>query len=105
MKVSVMDSKLRKHVVDVDSSASVADFKQLLANMLLVPAGFEPKIVYQKRTLSDSISLGSIGLSSDDIVSLVCVRTSPVSTAAIQEPRSAPNATLRFRYDLPRNLY
>ncbi len=49
IKVSVVDSKLRKHSVDVHGSATVAHVKLLLANMSLVPAGFVPILVYQKR--------------------------------------------------------
>ena len=91
MKVSVVDSKLRKHSVDVHCSATVAHVKLLLANMSLVPAGFVPVLVYQKRMLSDDECLASIGYSPERSLSLVCVRSTPVSTAAhpaLQSSRS-----------------
>jgi hypothetical protein len=91
MKVSVLDSKLRKHSVDVHCSATVAHVKLLLANMSLVPAGFVPVLVYQKRMLSDDECLASIGYSPDRSLSLVCVRSTSASTVAdpaLQSSRS-----------------
>jgi hypothetical protein len=91
IKVSVVDSKLRKHSVDVPGSAPVAHVKLLLANMSLVPAGFVPILVYQKRMLSDDECLGSIGYSPERSLSLVCVRSTSASTAAdpaLQSSRS-----------------
>jgi hypothetical protein len=91
IKVSVVDSKLRKHSVDVHGSATVAHVKLLLANMSLVPAGFVPILVYQERMLSDDECLGSIGYSSERSLSLVCVRSTSASTAAdpaLQSSRS-----------------
>jgi hypothetical protein len=85
MKVFVMDSKLRKHSVDVDGSARISHVKLLLANMSPVPAGFVSKLVYQKRILGDDECIGSIGYSLDRSISLVCVRSSPASTAADPE--------------------
>ena len=91
MKVSVVDSKLRKHSVDVSDGATVAHVKLLLANMSLVPAGFVPELVYQKRMLSDDECVASIGYSPERSLSLVCVRSAPASTAAdpaLQSSRS-----------------
>ena len=83
-----MDSKLCKHSVDVDDSATVAHVKLLLASMSLVPAGLVPKLVYQKRMLSDDECVGGIGYSTERIISLVCVRSTPASTAAGHELHS-----------------
>ncbi len=44
MKVFLVDSRLRKHCIDVDGSASIAHVKTLLASMSLVPAGFTHKL-------------------------------------------------------------
>jgi hypothetical protein len=93
MKVSVIDSKLRKHSVDVDEGASVAHVKLLLANMSLVPSGFVPELVYQRQMLSDDQCVGGIGYSLERNISLVCVRSTPASTAAgpeIQNRRADP---------------
>jgi hypothetical protein len=92
MKVFVMDSRLRKHCVDVDDSTSIAHVKLLLSNMSLVPAGFVPILVYQKRMLGDNELVGSFGYSPECSISLVCVRSSPASiamTAADLELRSS----------------
>jgi len=94
MKVFIMDSKLRKHRVDVDDSTSIAHVQLLLANMSLVPAGFASKLVYQKRMLGDDESVGSIGYSPERSISLVCVRSSPASTAADPELRSLQSTEL-----------
>ena len=89
MKVFIIDSKLRKHCFDVHDSTSIAHVKLLLASMSLVPAGFASKLVYQKRMLGDDESVGSIGYSPERSISLVCVRSSPASTAADLELRSS----------------
>ncbi len=70
----LMDSKLRKHSVDMDHGASVAHVKRLLADMSLLPAGFAPKLVYQQRMLGDDECIGSIGYSPERSISVVCVR-------------------------------
>ena len=88
MKVFVMDSKLRKHSVDVHDGASVAHVKRLLADMSLLPAGFAPKLVYQQRMLGDDECIGSIGYSPERSISLVCVRSTPASAAAGPELHS-----------------
>jgi hypothetical protein len=88
IKVSVVDPKLRKFSVDVHGSATVLHLKLLLANMLLVPAGLVPILVYQKRLLSDDECVGGIGYSTERIISLVCVRSTPASTAAGHELHS-----------------
>ena len=86
-----MDSKLRKHSFDLDCSATVSYVKLLLTNMSLVPAGFVPKLVYHRRMLSDDETLGSIAYSPERSISLVCVRSTPASTAANPElPSSRP---------------
>jgi hypothetical protein len=82
MKVFVKDSKLRRHSVDVDEGASVVHLKRLLADMSLPPAGFVPKLVYQQRMLGDDECIGGIGYSLERSISLVCVRSTPASTAA-----------------------
>jgi hypothetical protein len=83
MKVSIEDTKsLRRHSVDIDESASVAHLKLLIANMSLVPAGFVPNLVYQKRNLSDGDCVGGIGYSPDLSISLVCVEAAEASAAA-----------------------
>ncbi len=84
-----MDSKLRKHSVDVDDSTNVAHVKLLLANMSLVPSGFVPELVYQKRMLSDNEGIGSIGYSPERCLSLVCVRSSQASTAVDPDLQSS----------------
>ena len=56
--------------------------------MSLVPAGFVPKLVYQKRMLGDDEGVGSIGYSPDRSISLVCVRATPAWTAAHPELHS-----------------
>ena len=89
MKVFIIDSKLRKHCVDVDHGASVAHLKRLLADMSLLPAGLVPKLVYQQRMLGDDECIGGIGYSLERSISLVCVRSSPASTAADSELRSS----------------
>jgi hypothetical protein len=97
MKVSVVDSKLRKHSVDLDGSTTVAHVKLLLASMSLVPAGFAPKLVYQQRMLSDDERLGSIGYSPERSLSLVCVRSTPASSAtdpALQSSHSTESNPL-----------
>ncbi len=76
-----MDSRLRKHCVDVDDGTSIAHVKLLLSNMSLVPAGFVPTLVYQKRMLGDHESVGSFGYNPELNISLVCVRSSPASIA------------------------
>jgi hypothetical protein len=97
MRVTVTDTKLRRHSVDVDESASVAHLKRLLADMPLVPAGFVPNLVFQKRILGDDDSLAGIGYSCDRCISLVCVRSAAEGAAAqASQELSAPikfNAT------------
>jgi len=81
MKVFVRDSKLCRHSVDVDEGASVAHLKLLLTNMSLLPAGFVPNLVYQRRILNDADRVGSIGFNPDLSISLVCSRAAPASAA------------------------
>ena len=100
MKVFVIDSKLRKHSVDVDDSATVAHVKLLLASMSLVPAGLVPKLVYQKRMLRDDECVGSIGYSPERCLSLVCVKATPASTAADPIPLHAPLFSWRLEAQL-----
>jgi hypothetical protein len=103
MKVFVMDSKLRKHSVDVHDGASVAHVKRLLADMLLLPAGLVPKLVYQQRMLGDDECIGGIGYSLERSISLVCVRSTPASAAAGPELHSVsslstePNTSVAAR--------
>ena len=85
MKVFITDTLRRKHCVDVDESTSIAHVKLLLASMSLVPAGFVSKLVYKKRMLGDDESVGSFGYNPDRSISLVCVRSSPASTASDPE--------------------
>ena len=92
MKVFVVDSKLRKHSVNVDDSTSVAHVKLLLANLSLVPAGFVPELVYQKRMLSNNECIGRIGYIPERCLSLVCVRSTQASTA-VQPERQSSRAT------------
>ena len=89
MKVFVVDSKLRKHSVNVDDSTSVAHVKLLLANLSLVPAGFVPELVYQKRMLSNNECIGRIGYIPERCLSLVCVRSTQASTAVEPERQSS----------------
>jgi len=109
MKVTLVDSKLRKHVVDVDASASVAEVASLLELMSLVPAGRSPKLVYQRRILTGQDSLRSIGYSPDRIISVVCIRAPSVSKTSVDAAKSdflskaasnpmgnAPNAPAAF---------
>ena len=81
LKVFLVDSKLRKHCVDVDDSARISHLKAILAKMSLVPAGFTPKLVYQLQILNDDDSFRSIGYSPGSSLSLVCVRVPPASSA------------------------
>jgi hypothetical protein len=90
MKIYVMDSKLCKHIVEVDDGASVAQVKLLLADMSLVPSGFVPKLVYQKRMLGDDEHVASIGYIPERCISLVCTRSTPSSTAVSPELHSQP---------------
>ena len=77
-----MDPMLRKHSVDVDDNASVADVKLLLLNMSLVPAGSVSKLEYQQRMLGDDECIDSIGYSPECSISLVCVSSTTASAAA-----------------------
>jgi hypothetical protein len=99
MKISVMDTKLRRYFVEIDDSAgaSVATLKMMIANMSPVPANFVPKLVYNQRILSDGESLGSIGYTSGSTISLVCVRAA-VNSASIA-PLSAPTRALQAGSD------
>ena len=103
MKVFVMDSKLRKHCVDVHDAASVAHVKRLLADLSLLPAGLVPKLVYQQLMLGDDECIGGIVYSLERSVSLVCVRSTPASAAAGPELHSVsslstgPNPTAAAR--------
>ena len=97
MKFFIIDSKLRKHSFDVDDAASVAHVKLLLAEMSMIPAHFVPKLVYQQRTLGDHELIGNIGYSLERSISLVCIRSTPASTAAdhtlrvVSLPSNEPN--------------
>ncbi len=82
MKVFVKDVRLRRHSVDVDEGASVAQLKLLLENMPLVPAGFVPYLVYQQRALGDHEVIGNIGYSLERSISLICVRAAVASISA-----------------------
>jgi hypothetical protein len=97
MRFTVTDTKLHRHSVDVDDGASVAHLKLLLTNMSLVPAGFVPNLVFQKRILGDDDSPAGIGFSCDRCISLVCVRSAAEGAAAqASQELSAPikfNAT------------
>ena len=98
-----MDSKLRKHCVDVHDGASVAHVERLLADLSLLPAGLVPKLVYQQRMLGDDECIGGIGYSLERSISLVCVRSNPASAAAGPELHSVsalstePNPTAAAR--------
>ena len=72
--VSVVDAKMRRHRVRVDSSATVLHVKVALTQMSLVPHGLVPALVYQQRILNDSDTLCSIKCQPDSFFSLVCVR-------------------------------
>ena len=73
-KVCLLDSKLRRHVIDAHANASVADIKAAAASLSLVPPGFSVALVYQKRILSDNETLCSAGYSPERFISLVCCR-------------------------------
>jgi hypothetical protein len=75
-KVFVIDTKLRRHCIEVDDSANITHLNTLLANMSLVPVGFTPKLVYQKRILGNGDSVGSIGYRPEFAITLVCIRAS-----------------------------
>jgi len=79
-KVCLLDSKLRKHLIDANVSTSIADIKAAAASMSLVPPGFALRLVYQKRILSDDETLGSIGYSPCSFMSLICSRP-PLASA------------------------
>ncbi len=81
MRVMVVDSKLHKHSLDVDETASVTSIKSLLSSMCLVPPGCIPALVYDKRVLNDSCSLRSIAYRSDRSISLIFVRAASALTA------------------------
>ena len=74
MDVVIIDAKLRRYCIEVDGSANIAHLNALLATMSPVPAGFIPKLVYQKRILSDGDSVGSIGYRPESVITLVCIR-------------------------------
>ena len=88
MKVSLVDSKLHKHCVDVDASASIAEVASLLEHMSLVPAGCSPMLVYQRRILTGRDSLRGIGYNPDRSISVVCVSAPSVSTTSVHCPQS-----------------
>jgi hypothetical protein len=76
MRVNLLDSKLRKHLVDVvDDSVSIAHVRELLEQTFPVSAGFFPQLVYQKQILTDQDSLRSIGYITNRSISIVCIRT------------------------------
>ncbi len=95
-----MDSKLRKYSFDLDDDTSIAHVKLLLADMSLIPAGFVPKLVYQQLTLGDNERIGNIGYSIERSISLICIRSTPASTAAgqtlhlVSSPSNDPNPSV-----------
>jgi hypothetical protein len=94
-KVFIVDAKLRRHCFEVDDRASITHLNTLLANMSLVPAGFIPKLVYQKRILSDGDSVGSIGYRPEFAITLVCIRA--ILPVAVVRDDAASRALLNMR--------
>jgi hypothetical protein len=80
MKVTLIDTKLRKYSLDLDDGARVGQIKTVLVNMSLVPPGFCPKLVYRTKLLADDDSLSSIGYDASRGISFLCVRC-PVAEA------------------------
>ena len=80
MKVTLVDTKMRKHCIDLENGARVGQIKTVLVKMSLVPPGFCPKLVYQRKLLADEDSLSSIGYDADRGISFLCVRC-PVAEA------------------------
>jgi hypothetical protein len=65
------------HVLEMDDSASMSHVKALLAELLPVPTGFAPMLVYQKKILGDGDSVRSINYTPANSITLVFFRISP----------------------------
>jgi len=90
MKVTLIDSKLQHHCVEVDAGASIAHIRSCLDNMSHVSPGVSPKFVYHKRILKDEDSLHSIGYAPEDSISIVCVRNAPSPPLQPMHPQPCP---------------
>jgi hypothetical protein len=77
MKITISDSRLNRHVLEMDDSASMSQMKALLAELLPVPAGFAPMLVYKGKILGDGDSVLSINYTPANSMTLVFFKISP----------------------------